>query len=125
MKFFQKKLGNIFTLDSDGAVSPGNGDEWTEPLTGMEGSEGFRIMHNWEGEPPVTGSQAEPGNQQPRDEGFRLVTAEQIFVTGSGCGYTASATDIWRLSVRQKVATVSGSPSKKSSKNPLRLSCGG
>ncbi len=36
MKFFHKKSGNIFMLNSDGAVSPRNGDEWTEPLTGME-----------------------------------------------------------------------------------------
>ena len=36
MKFFHKKSGNIFTLKSDGAVSPKNGDEWTEPETSME-----------------------------------------------------------------------------------------
>ncbi len=36
MKFLHKKSGNIFTLNNDGVVSPGNGDEWTEPVTGME-----------------------------------------------------------------------------------------
>ncbi len=36
MTFSHKESANTFTLDSDGTISPNEGDEWTDPVTGME-----------------------------------------------------------------------------------------
>jgi len=36
MKFSHKKSANIFTLKADGSVYPSDGNEWTEPVSGMK-----------------------------------------------------------------------------------------